>query len=302
MTNINDLNNILTTRMASLNQRLERLPHYHPLIRLKKLENLIPVKIKNESMLFKCFTSTILKEYIEEKKSTKSKQTLKTFISSKITENSSKKSSLVCYTMIPKKNKRSKSDITYRIQNRQIRANALKWRRNIIGFFDHRQNSRNNNNYNRVKECFCSHCNVPFTRRHVNTCPLVTQHNSIPLKHWILFHKNNEKLKKDYPHADSYTIIDHLINTFQIRSFNEVFIEIIAHLRYEFHPNNQTISSSPSSTTNNTENEEHFNEHELNSSDTSEPRSIDSIPPRIFQPNSMNQNLNISRMRYRSRQ
>jgi hypothetical protein len=258
LTNIYDLMDTIEDRGCSLNSRLEKLQNEHSILKIRNLECNIPTEIKEKSLLFKCFESSTLKEFKDEKiKNPRSKLTLKSFMTQKKRQQNAEKSPLVCYTMIPNKNKRSKTDITYRIQNKEIRSNALKWRKNLVGYTTQPSTSRHRNEYVRVKSCKCTHCNVPFSRSHVNTCPLVTQHPAIVKNQWTIFYKNNERLKKQYPHASSYTIVDYLINTFQIKTFKEVFAIITTHLRYEYHesPNDSNTLSSFSSINLSTEDE-----------------------------------------------
>lgn len=232
MTNIQDLMDTIEDRSGGLNNRLESLPSDHNILKIRRLQNDIPIMIRQKSLIFKCFESNLLADFKNEKlKNPQSKMTFKRFIYQKRKQKNAEESPLVCYTMIPNKNKQAKTDIIYRIRSKDIRSNALKWRKNLIGYVNHK--IKNQNEYSLIKSCKCSNCNIPFTRSHVNTCPLVTQHRAIPKVHWILFRKENEKIKKQYPHANNYTIIDHLINTFQITTFDEVLDTVLTHLEYE---------------------------------------------------------------------
>jgi hypothetical protein len=186
LTNIYDLTDTMKDRISGLNLRLEKLPKNHPIIKIKEIKDIIPEKIRQNSILFKSFESELLREYKEEKqRNPQSKMTLKQFQDNKKIKMNTDNSTLACYTMIPNKNKQSKTDITYRIRNRETRENALKWRKNLIGYYDPNTTSRRNNTtVPKVKECRCMHCNVKFTRSHVNTCPLITQSQIIPKKQW----------------------------------------------------------------------------------------------------------------------
>jgi hypothetical protein len=123
----------------------------------------------------------------------------------------------------------------------------LKWSKNQIGFVIPTTNNNRRNSPPRIKECLCRHCNVPFNRAHVNTCPLVTHHQGITNKHWNLFKKNAEKTKQLFPHANNYTIVDHLINCFQIKTFQEIFKIITDNLEYVYHGSPEGPSSHPTS-------------------------------------------------------
>ena len=92
---------------------------------------------------------------------------LKTFIQITQQKKWKSESSLACYcSSSTKKGSTSKTDISYRIYNPQIRKNVLNWRKNIIGFMDINSGTMQR----KVKECKCKVCKVPFTRDHVKKC------------------------------------------------------------------------------------------------------------------------------------
>jgi hypothetical protein len=261
LTNIHSIKDVLEERISGLNYRLENLPQEHPLLKIRHLESTIPEEIKTKSLIFKCFESNIVKEFkVAKQNPANSKLTLKQFTKNKKTQEMAEKSPLVCYTMIPKKNARSSTDITYRIKNKTIRNNAIKWRKNQVGYV---HPAYTKDNYQTVKDCVCRHCNVKFTRSHVNVCPLITQDPTIPRKHWNLFLKNKERIALRFPHANSYTILDHLINCFQITTFQHIFAKICEQLEYQVFLENIESVSIPSS---NRQNEGQTTNNYLNNS------------------------------------
>jgi hypothetical protein len=163
LTNISNIDVTIEDRIASLNKRLLSLHKDHPLSKVKTLENSIPEDMKKQSLIFRTFESTLYHEYVKEKEINPSmKLSFKNYLKVKRNQKIISNSKLACYTMMPRKNTTSKTDIVYRIQKKSTRIKALHWRQNLVGYIDPDNSSQEKR---KVKECFCKNCNVKFNRK-----------------------------------------------------------------------------------------------------------------------------------------
>jgi S-methylmethionine-dependent homocysteine/selenocysteine methylase len=56
--------------------------------------------------------------------------------------------------------------------------------------------------------------------------------------------KNNKTLKKTYPHAKNFTIVDYLINCFELKTFHKVMKKTIEeNLEYTYYGNTTNTTS-----------------------------------------------------------
>jgi REP element-mobilizing transposase RayT len=233
LTNIPDLEDLAYSRTATLNQWIRSLPSNNPITKLLDKKESIPIGIKKNIMFFVWDESKVFQKYLEQK-TQNPRLKLKTFLQSEQQKRWKSESVLACYcSSNTRKGSRSKTDITYRIYNPQIRKNALTWRKNLVGFVDLTP-QKQGEVIKKVKECKCKTCNVSFTRDHVNICPNIIQDPSINQNLWQKFKQRADTLKQEFPNAKNYTIMDHLINTFDIKLFDKIYKKTLENLEYTF--------------------------------------------------------------------
>ena len=228
LTNIQDLEDIMSERSAGLAYRLDRnLPEDHPFKKLQHVLTLVSSETLQQSMTYQSTQSETYKEYTTEKP----KMSIKRYIKKKKRKKTMQKMPTACYTL-PDNNRNSQTDLIYRIRDADTFGKALNWRQNSVGFFD--PNLKDDSL--RVKDCVCKVCHVPFKRGHVNTCPVVRNNSTITADKWKRFRKNTTKVQALNKEAKHYTILDDLLNHFEIKLFKKVYESVQNHLEYSYTP------------------------------------------------------------------
>ena len=226
LTNIHDINQIMEEREAGLVEQLQNLEENHPLIQIFNMQQSFPQKYKEESILFQSLLSNIRADHKEYQIKNNCKINLKTYIKKTRREKYIQESKLVAYTIDlrhkeDKDMKTTSTDLVYRIKNHKTRQKALSWRTGNFGYIDFDRNSASNNN--RHSTChYCKNCMVKFNRDHVNHCPLIVNYPGISTAKWRKFKENSKKVQQLNKDATGYTIIDDVLNSFNIHLFEEL--------------------------------------------------------------------------------
>lgn len=236
MTNIPSYGTLVKERTASIQEQIVGLSPSHPLSFLlssiKTPKGDIKSRFKKQKLLMaKVTNSGIYKKFKEAKEETET-LSLPTFLRNQ-REKLNIKSALVCYTLPSSVTTKTKTDAVFRIKDSQTRFNAIRWRRNKVGYADRV--------YDPDKKVKCSHCQVCRTRwnrNHVMSCPIVGQHQSISGTQWNQFQRERTLSRTKYPHAKHYTILDSLLNNSEFSTFQAVYNSIESSLE-------RTISYAP---------------------------------------------------------
>ena len=228
LTNIHDIEQIMQEREAGLVEQLRNINKEHPLIKILENEEIFPQKYKQESILFKCLKSKIKASHEEYQRQNVKKTNLKTFIKKQRQQNYIQQSKLAAYTCQTdnkhsEQSRESNIDIVYRIKSDKVRRKAIAWRKGIVGFIE--TDAKNLDAKNRFNiQHYCKNCHVKFTREHVNHCPLIVHYPAISRAKWRKFKENSERIQKLSPEATGYTIIDDVLNSFNISLFKELML------------------------------------------------------------------------------
>jgi hypothetical protein len=228
MTNIPAYGTLIKERSASIQEQIENLPQDHPLCCLKRAIDNEPKKSRFKNLLLlKISTSGTYKKF-KERQETQPTLSLPTFLQ-KERERLNAKSPLVCYTLPSSVQSKSQTDIVFRITDPQTQFNALRWRKNNLGYA--------NRIFDPDKRVKCSHCKVCKTiwnRNHVQVCPVVINQVDIDRDKWNRFKREQSAIRDRHPHAKHFTILDSLLNNADFYTFQTVFIAVEKNLERTF--------------------------------------------------------------------